>query len=98
MICDNCNGYKLLPCRQNYLLVETGKFLCSLFLGFRNGSGPCNGDSGSGFVINRGGRWELRGVVSMSISATHARTCDLKHYVVFTDASKFLTWLLSFVK
>ncbi|KAJ8977008.1 hypothetical protein NQ317_018379 [Molorchus minor] len=65
---------------------------------FENGSGPCNGDSGSGFLLKQNGRYVLRGVVSMSISETHARTCDLSNYVVFTDASKFLDWLLSFIK
>lgn len=60
--------------------------------------GPCNGDSGSGFIMNQNGRWMLRGVVSMSISDTKKRTCDLGNYVVFTDASKFLEWLLAFIQ
>lgn len=60
--------------------------------------GPCNGDSGSGFIMNQNGRWILRGVVSMSISDTYSRTCDLTNYVVFTDASKFLPWLIDFLE
>lgn len=68
------------------------------FSGYRNGSGPCNGDSGSGFIMKRNDRWLLRGIVSMSISDTQKFTCDLKNYVVFTDASKFVSWLLSFIK
>lgn len=63
--------------------------------GFRNGTGPCNGDSGSGFVLKRGERWFLRGVVSTSLLDQELKTCDLNHYVVFTDASKFLDWILS---
>ncbi|KAJ8958022.1 hypothetical protein NQ318_002026 [Aromia moschata] len=75
--------------------ITSNRTFCA---GFRNGSGPCNGDSGSGFLLKKDGRWMLRGIVSMSISETHTRTCDLSNYVVFTDASKFLDWLLSFIK
>ncbi|XP_044764045.1 serine protease gd-like [Coccinella septempunctata] len=63
--------------------------------GNRDGRGPCNGDSGGGFVMKKNGRWFLRGVVSMSLSDAHA-SCDLSNYVVFTDASKHKDWLLSF--
>lgn len=65
-------------------------------LGFRNGSGPCNGDSGGGFMMLRDGRWTLRGVVSMSI-ADQGR-CDLSQYLVFTDVSKFSDWILETIK
>ncbi|KAJ8921254.1 hypothetical protein NQ315_013726 [Exocentrus adspersus] len=75
--------------------ITSNRTFCA---GFRNGSGPCNGDSGSGFLVKDGDRWMLRGIVSMSISESNTRTCDLKNYVVFTDASKYLDWLLSFVK
>lgn len=81
---------------QNIFIVRLNN-VCDIS-GSRNGIGPCNGDSGSGLIINRNGQWMLRGIVSMSISDSYSRTCDLKNYVVFTDASKFLSWLLSFVK
>ncbi|KAG5875931.1 Serine protease gd, partial [Gonioctena quinquepunctata] len=75
--------------------ITSNRTFCA---GFRNGSGPCNGDSGSGFILQQRGRWMLRGVVSMSISDNHSRTCDLSNYVVFTDASKFNDWFLSFIQ
>lgn len=74
--------------------ITSEKTFCA---GFRNDSGPCNGDSGSGFVMNRNGRWYLKGIVSMSLSEPFKRTCDLKNYVVFTDASKFLDWIKTIV-
>lgn len=66
--------------------------------GSRDGIGPCNGDSGSGFIMRRNGKWTLRGIVSMSVSETQTRGCDLKNFVVFTDASKFIFWLIDFLK
>ncbi|CAH1155302.1 unnamed protein product [Phaedon cochleariae] len=78
-----------------FLHVTSNRTFCA---GFRNGNGPCNGDSGSGFIINRNGRWTLRGVVSMSLKDINTRSCDLSNYVVFTDASKYLDWLISFIK
>ncbi|XP_018579158.1 serine protease gd-like [Anoplophora glabripennis] len=75
--------------------ITSNRTFCA---GFRNGSGPCNGDSGSGFLMKMGDRWLLKGIVSMSISEANTRTCDLNNYVVFTDASKHLDWLLSFLK
>ncbi|XP_023020664.2 serine protease gd isoform X1 [Leptinotarsa decemlineata] len=75
--------------------ITSNRTFCA---GFRNGSGPCNGDSGSGFIMQRHGRWMLRGVVSTSISDNRERTCDLSNYVVFTDTSKFYDWFLSFIK
>lgn len=68
------------------------------FSGFRNGSGPCNGDSGGGFMLQKNDRWTLRGIVSTSLLDQETRTCDLTNYVVFTDTSKFLDWLLSRIK
>ncbi|XP_044261135.1 serine protease gd-like [Tribolium madens] len=65
--------------------------------GERNESGPCNGDSGSGFIMKRNGKWSLRGVVSISTYDPIKQSCDLTNYVVFTDVSKFRSWLLAIV-
>lgn len=65
-------------------------------VGFRNGSGPCNGDSGGGFVMKRSGRWILRGIVSMSLSSKEAQ-CDLNSFVVFVDVAKYLGWIMSVI-
>lgn len=59
--------------------------------GYKNGSGPCNGDSGGGFIMQNNGRWYLRGLVSMSIA--NGPTCDFSQYFVFTDVTKFQEWI-----
>ncbi|XP_022910323.2 serine protease gd-like [Onthophagus taurus] len=74
--------------------VVTERTFCA---GFRNGSGPCNGDSGGGFIMQRGGRWTLRGLVSLSLFDT-SKVCDLSQYLVFTDVSQFTDWIKSFLK
>ncbi|CAH0549130.1 unnamed protein product [Brassicogethes aeneus] len=79
---------------HQFQYITSNRTFCA---GSQNGKGPCNGDSGSGLIIKRDQVWMLRGIVSMSISDTHSRTCDLNHYVVFTDASKFHSWLYSFI-
>ncbi|CAH0550856.1 unnamed protein product [Brassicogethes aeneus] len=79
---------------HEFAYITSERTFCA---GMRDGSGPCNGDSGSGFILKKDGVWMLRGIVSMSLSDIKARTCDLRHYIVFTDASKFNRWLLGFV-
>ncbi|XP_061722892.1 serine protease gd-like [Cydia pomonella] len=62
--------------------------------GDRNGAGPCLGDSGGGLYILDGGRWRLRGVVSLSLRPENGEsTCNLNEYVIFTDAAKFIQWI-----
>ncbi|XP_072748640.1 serine protease gd isoform X1 [Anoplolepis gracilipes] len=63
--------------------------------GLRDGSGPCNGDSGSGLVLHNPatGRYQLRGIVSRSLFDREKLTCDLTKYVVFVDVAKFMPWI-----
>ncbi|KMQ95494.1 serine protease gd [Lasius niger] len=67
----------------------------TLCAGTRDGSGPCNGDSGSGLVIHdtTTGRYQLRGIVSRSLFDRDQMTCDLTQYVVFVDVAKYLPWI-----
>lgn len=68
-------------------------------LGDRNGVGPCLGDSGGGLYILEGGRWRLRGVVSLSLRPENGdKTCNLDEYVIFTDAAKYLPWIKGIVQ
>ncbi|XP_057652166.1 serine protease gd-like isoform X1 [Diorhabda carinulata] len=86
---------KCLASNLQFHYITSNRTFCA---GFRNGTGPCNGDSGGGFIMKLNGKWILRGIVSLSISETNTRSCDLSNYVVFTDASKFLDWLLTFLE
>ncbi|GJQ78129.1 hypothetical protein Trydic_g2466 [Trypoxylus dichotomus] len=79
---------------DDFVDITSDRTFCA---GYRNGSGPCNGDSGGGFMMLRNGRWTLRGVVSMSI-ADQGRRCDLSQYLVFTDVSKFHDWIIEIIR
>ncbi|KAL3272127.1 hypothetical protein HHI36_022610 [Cryptolaemus montrouzieri] len=83
--------------RSNYSYsdITSERTFCA---GKRDGTGPCNGDSGSGFVMFKDRRWYLKGITSMSLSSPLTRTCDLYNYVVFTDASKYADWILGIIQ
>uniref|UniRef100_A0A4Y0BH28 Single Kunitz protease inhibitor n=1 Tax=Anopheles funestus TaxID=62324 RepID=A0A4Y0BH28_ANOFN len=68
----------------------TGKMLCA---GKRNAVGPCNGDSGGGFVFNNDGVWCVRGIVSFTSALNDTNICDPQQYVVYTDVAKYIDWL-----
>ncbi|XP_052891520.1 mannan-binding lectin serine protease 1-like [Anopheles moucheti] len=67
----------------------------SFCAGFKNGTSVCNGDSGGGMVFKHNNLWYLRGIVSVSAALQDRFHCDSKHYVVFTDAAKFTSWIRS---
>lgn len=83
--------------RTEFVTITSDRTFCA---GFRNNSGPCNGDSGSGLVLSytMGGvsRWFLRGVTSVSLYDSNEGRCDLNNYVVFTDVAKFGKWMQQF--
>ncbi|CAG5047640.1 unnamed protein product [Parnassius apollo] len=71
----------------------------TLCAGNRDGSGPCSGDSGGGLFVLDDGRWKLRGIVSLALSATSAdKRCNLDEYIVFTDAAKYLSWIKKYMQ
>lgn len=57
-----------------------------------DGTGPCRGDSGGGFMIRESNRWYLRGVVSAGLENDY-HMCDTDNYVVFMDVVKYLDWI-----
>ncbi|EZA54024.1 hypothetical protein DMN91_000272 [Ooceraea biroi] len=75
---------------QRFVSFTSNRTLCA---GLRDGSGPCNGDSGSGLVLYEAGRYQLRGIVSRSLFDSNQMTCDLTQYVVFVDVAKYLSWI-----
>ncbi|XP_021708893.1 serine protease gd [Aedes aegypti] len=57
------------------------------------GAGPCQGDSGSGLFVSRGGRWVLRGIVSYALIDPDTGKCDARKYTVYTDVAKYHEWM-----
>ncbi|XP_012160458.1 serine protease gd [Ceratitis capitata] len=60
--------------------------------GNRDGTGPCMGDSGGALMMQRNGRWVLRGIVSVGQSSR--QRCNLYEYVVYCDAAKYMSWVM----
>ncbi|KAJ8711115.1 hypothetical protein PYW07_008357 [Mythimna separata] len=81
-----------IECRGSKAVFHQVTYNTTLCAGYRNGTGPCSGDSGGGLYLLEGGKWTLRGVVSLALQNSRL-TCDLNEYVVFTDTAKFLPWI-----
>nr|XP_026488556.1 chymotrypsin-C-like [Vanessa tameamea] len=85
-----------------YATTLNGKKFCA---GNRNGTSPCNGDSGGGFVVyvpyedsnfvkfHLKGAWYVRGIVSLSVAKLDTALCDPNEYVVFTDIGAYTDWI-----
>ncbi|XP_077284492.1 serine protease gd-like [Arctopsyche grandis] len=76
--------------RPEFIQLTSERTLCA---GDKDGSGPCNGDSGGGLYMRQGNRWALRGIVSNSLRDPDTNGCDLNEYVVYTDAAKYIGWI-----
>lgn len=84
------SGEECLRSNVGFYEITSSRTFCA---GYKNKTGPCNGDSGSGFLMKIKGRWTLRGIVSMSL-ATPDGNCDLTQYVVFSDVTQYKEWML----
>jgi len=62
--------------------------------GSADGTGVCEGDSGSGLIIQKDGVHFIRGIVSASLFAP-LYGCNVEAYSVFTDVTKFRSWVLT---
>ena len=62
--------------------------------GYSNGTGVCDGDSGSGLFVQHDGAFYLRGVVSSSL-ADALHQCNVNSPSVFTDAVWFYNYITS---
>ncbi|XP_058121865.1 chymotrypsin-C-like [Anopheles coustani] len=66
--------------------------------GWRNGTNPCNGDSGGGLFIRsaESGSWTLLGVVAFAASDRHDENfCSTSDYTVYVDVFKYVGWIRS---
>lgn len=59
------------------------------------GKGVCTGDSGGALFTSKHGKFYLRGIISVSLFDKVKQECDNNNYAVFTDVSKFTTWITS---
>ncbi|XP_032527396.1 serine protease gd-like isoform X1 [Danaus plexippus] len=76
--------------KPDFHRLTSSRTLCA---GDRTGAGPCLGDSGGGLYLLHRGRWRLRGIVSLSLLSDDESQCDLKQYIVFTDAAQYMPWI-----
>ncbi|XP_062712141.1 serine protease gd-like [Aedes albopictus] len=58
-----------------------------------HGSAPCNGDSGTGFVLKRGNQYYLRGIVSKGQQDPETLLCDVRKFAIYTDVALFRYWI-----
>ncbi|XP_055375412.1 serine protease gd-like, partial [Condylostylus longicornis] len=85
---------KCLRSNDAFGTITSERNLCA---GYRDDTGPCQGDSGSGLIIDIGGKWFLRATVSGAISHVQ-KVCDLKQYVIYTDVAQFSNWISQYIR
>ena len=73
-----------------YMNMLTPTNICA---GNRDGSIPCNGDSGGGLYLLENGYWTLRGVLSKLIAAGSEGTCSKDDYIVYENIWKFMSFI-----
>lgn len=74
---------------SNHHSIISPRTICG---GYANGTGVCNGDSGSGLIVQHNGAYYLRGIVSASLFGDNNQ-CNVKAYSVFTDVTKYFDWI-----
>lgn len=75
---------------ERFLRITSNRTFCA---GALDGSGVCTGDSGGGFIMKQNGGWALRGIVSAALTDSSTRSCDLNHFMVFTDVVMYKRWI-----
>lgn len=78
-------------CRDN--LEKMLPLNSRVFCGDGHGSAPCNGDSGSGFVLKRGNQYYLRGVVSKGQQDPETLLCNVNKFTIYTDVAPYRYWI-----
>lgn len=78
-------------CRDNVekMLPVNSRVFCA----DGHGSAPCNGDSGTGFVLKRGNQYYLRGIVSKGQQDPKTLLCDVTKFAIYTDVALFRFWI-----
>lgn len=78
---------------KNHILAQMSskRTFCG---GAGNGTGVCQGDSGSGLVVTDERAYYLRGIVSASLNNL-TYSCDVDTYSIFTNVLHFTHWINS---
>lgn len=79
------------PDHYNKFYFESKTF-CA---GHRNGTHAAQGDSGGGLFMRMGSHWVLRGIVSNTKANPDTLKVEADSYVVFTDATFYMSWIKS---
>ncbi|XP_015432594.1 PREDICTED: serine protease gd-like [Dufourea novaeangliae] len=81
-----------LRSQSKFVDITSSRTFCA---GMRDGNGPCNGDSGSAFMLydSETDRFYIRGVISLSLLDKSIMSCDLRQFVVYVDVAKYLDWI-----
>jgi secreted trypsin-like serine protease len=88
------NEGECLRSNEAFTKLTSNRTFCA---GKRTGTGPCSGDSGGGFIVKIGEKWYLRGMVSAALFDKENLMCDAKQYAIFTDTTKFTSWMQDFI-
>ncbi|XP_077291087.1 chymotrypsin-like elastase family member 2A [Arctopsyche grandis] len=67
-------------------------------VGYENGTGVCNGDSGGGLYLSQNNSegqemWFLRGIVSLGAALHDQTICNTKHFTLFTDVAHYIDFI-----
>ncbi len=87
--CAGARDGRTGPCNGNFLRFYKQRTNRLILLG----------DSGGGMVLEVNGLWKIVGIVSAAVGKSttvygkNTSICDLNHYLVYTDVSKFYKWI-----
>lgn len=70
-------------------MISSKRTFCG---GSKRGIGPCQGAFGSGYAFENNGKFYLGGIMSAMLYDLNGK-CDASNYIVFTDTSKFESWI-----
>lgn len=74
--------------QEGYIDLISSRMICG---GLANGTGPCNGDGGTGMIVSKNGTYYLRGITSATLYNGYG--CNNDAHSIFTDVLKFRDWI-----
>lgn len=85
------NNDECLLKNKDLFAMSSSRTFCGA--GLRNGSGACNGDSGSGLFVIIDGIYYLKGIVAGSAVSIYGESCDTSLPTIYTNIHKFTDWI-----